>query len=381
MAGTTGFESLFGKRAEHTYFSPGRVNLLGEHTDYNDGLVMPMAVQLGNRFDVAMTDRSTIRIHSTLYGESIELDPTRLPGSARQHWSDYFTGVLAALPPLSATARCMDILVDSDLPVGSGLSSSASVAVGFALLLDDLLELGLDDHDIAGVAQAAENDFVGLACGILDPFAVLMGQPGSLIVLDCATMEWQPLPLPDDYSVLLADTGSSRSLASSGYNQRRRESERALSLLDMERDVSSLSELSTEDLASSVALAGDPIALRRARHVVTENGRVRRAADALKIGDLASFGALMTESHGSLRTDYEVSCDELDIMVEEALRIEGVLGAKLTGGGFGGAIVALVRTDQQAIIGETLADTYSARTDRKATIIACRPSRGACRIR
>lgn len=357
------------------FFSPGRVNLLGEHTDYNGGLVMPMAIGLGTRFVVARRDDRRFRVHSEAFDETVELTESQLGAGARGHWSDYLLGVLAAFPS-GWPERGLDLLLNSSLPAGRGLSSSASLTLGFAGVLNALGSAGLESLRLAQLAQAAENDFIGLACGLLDPFTVAMGQMGRVLTLDCGSLEWSQIPFPaDEWRILLADTGVERSLASSRYNERRAECERAAALAGR-----ALVALPPEDLADGSPLASDSVALRRARHVSSEHARVREAVDALHAGDVRRVGSLMNESHRSLRDDYEVSCPELDHMAAILQAMEGVAGAKMTGAGFGGAVVALVRADRLAEVELALPAAYTERTGRQAKLMVCEPSDGFSRI-
>lgn len=375
MAESAAFVRAFGRSPDAAFFSPGRVNLLGEHTDYNDGLVLPMAIGRGTRFEVGFRDDARIRVGSEAYEETVELTAEMLPDGPRAHWSDYLLGVLAAFPG-GWPARGLDILLRSNLPTGRGLSSSASLTLGFAGVLNVMQETRLETMQLVRIAQAAENDFVGLACGILDPFAVAMGRAGQVVVLDCGSLAWERVAFPSEtWCVLLADTGVERSLATSHYNQRRAECEQAVALAGRP-----LVALSASDLEDTAPLASNPIAQRRARHVVREHARVRAAVLALKAGDLMQLGSLMNESHRSLRDDYEVSCPELDIMAELLQTMDGVAGAKMTGAGFGGAVVAIVHVDQLSEVEAALPAVYTAQSGRPAELLVCEPAAGFSRV-
>jgi len=380
-AATIDFEHEFGTPAAATYFSPGRINLIGEHTDYNAGRVLPMAVQLGNRFMIARSEAPRLRIVSSVVAGETEIPidaPHRL--APRNDWTDYFAGVVREFARHDIDRCGLNIAVISSLPTGSGLSSSASVGVGLATVLNDAWQVGLTPLDIARIAQSAENSFVGVACGILDPFAVAMGRAGHVIALDCATLDFEPVPFPEErYAVIAADTGVRRRLAESGYNERRDECRRALELVRRDLDVATLSELTATDLSRALHLQADAVALRRTRHVVSENDRVQAAVRSLQAGDISHLGALLSESHDSLRRDYEVSCQELDIMVDIALQLPGIVGAKMTGGGFGGSVVAVVERDAINDVTARLAERYRAGTGIEARILACRPAEGAGR--
>lgn len=380
MAKDPAFEATFGRPPETAFFSPGRVNLLGEHTDYNEGLVLPMAIAQGTRFLVAARTDARFRVHSEAFDETVELAPADAAGGSRGHWSDYLLGVLEAFPGggFETPGVGADILLRSDLPAGRGLSSSASLTLGFAGVLDALTNSGLDRFELARIARAAENDFVGLACGILDPFAVAVGRPGHVLALDCGTLDWKAVPFPSDaWRILLADTGVARSLAGSRYNERRAECERARALAGGDR---LLGNLEPADFAPEAPLAKDPVARRRARHVWSENRRVAEAVTALEAGDLARFGALMSASHRSLRDDYAVSCPELDAMAELLWAMDGVAGAKMTGAGFGGAVVAVVSADRLPAVLAALPGAYEQRTGKVAALLECAPAAGFSRV-
>jgi len=375
------FEHEFDVPADATYFSPGRINLIGEHTDYNAGWVLPMAVQLGNRFMIARSKAPRLRIVSSLVAGAAEIpidDPASL--APRRDWTDYFAGVLREFTRHGIDRCGLNIAVVSSLPTGSGMSSSASITVGLATVLNDVWRAGLTPLDIARLAQSAENAFVGVACGILDPFAVAMGNAGHVIALDCATLDFRLVPFPEDrYVVIAADTGVPRRLAESRYNERRDECRRALELIRQDLDVATLSELTVSDLMRAEHLHADTVANCRARHVVTENERVQAAIRSLQTGNMASFGALLVESHDSLRRDFEVSCKELDIMVDIAMQLPGVVGAKMTGGGFGGSVVAIVDHDAVNEVTARLAGRYRAATRVEPRMLTCRSAAAAGR--
>jgi len=367
---------------EMKFFSPGRINLIGEHTDYNGGWVLPVATRVGNTFAVTPSESPRLRISSTLYENPIDIPLEALDAlRPERDWGDYFRGVLKLIIPGGVAPSGLDVHIASTLPTGTGLSSSASITVGFASVLDACWDLDLPRREIVSIAQRAENDFIGLACGVLDPFAIAMGVAGHAILVDCERLDPEAIPFPTDrYAIVAAATGVDRELKGSDYNRRRDECADALALVRRDTDVRSLSALATADLGSFEALAEDPVLLRRARHVVSENERVLAAAAALRSGDIDTFGRRMIESHESLRHDYEVSCDELDIMVEEALTIEGVAGAKMTGGGFGGSVVAVIERTAVDDVLASLAAGYRRRTGRETALLICDPGDGASRV-
>jgi galactokinase len=326
------YAARFGAEPEVTVFAPGRVNLLGEHTDYNGGLVLPMPLSLG----VAVAaGRGGVAGRLLVASDSFESEETRALGErATGAWSDYVLGSVAAAMPPGADAG-LRMLLASDLPVGAGLSSSAAVEVATLRAMHGLAGREEDPVETARAARGVENDFVGMPCGIMDQFAVSVGTPGRALLLDTRRLAHREVGLPEDHRVVVVHSGVSHRLTDDGYATRVAECEAACAALGVEV----LSDLGPEDLDRIARLA--PPLDRRARHVVTENRRVRDAVAALEVGDAAGFGGLMVESHASQRDDYAVSVPEVDALVAAALDL-GATGARLTGGGFGGSIVALV---------------------------------------
>lgn len=376
------FKTEFGHAPSHMYFSPGRVNLIGEHTDYNGGRVMPAAIDLGTYFGVRPNDAGDIRIVSDAFAgqHSIPLDS---PGQleAEGQWHDYVSGTVKEYSALGITGQGLDIFVTGDLPRNSGLSSSASFTVGVAYLLNDLWSGELSRIDIVKMAKSVENNFIGLQCGIMDQFAVTMGRADHCIQLNCETLEWALVPMTTDgYEIVITDSKVPRKLSESAYNQRRMECEGALSKLNAEFGIDYLCAATLDNVESCKALLSSPIELKRARHVVSEDLRVGLSEKALARNDLAQFGELMVASHNSLRDDYEVSCPELDLLVEAALEVPGVLGSRMTGAGFGGCTVSLVATDSVPEFTERVCGAYAAKTPYAATVISCRAGDGVKRL-
>jgi galactokinase len=318
--------------------APGRVNLIGDHTDYNDGLVLPIAIREGTF--VAGRVRADARLHVEArdLGERAEVDlsvPWR-GGSAT--WLAYVEGVARTLLARGIHLRGADLAIHSEVPMGAGLSSSAALSVGVALALTTLSGVTLRPVELARAAQDAEHRFAGARVGIMDPLVILLGRAGFALLLDCRSLETRHVPLHlDEHVLVLADSGVRHALASSGYNERRAECEEAASLLGL----SSLRDVGLQDLPA-LQRRLPAMLLKRVRHVVTENARTAEAAEALSRGDFARMGALMLASHASLRDDYAVSTPELDRLVALTCRA-GAAGARMTGGGFGGSVVALVR--------------------------------------
>jgi galactokinase len=314
-----------------TFRAPGRVNLIGEHTDYNDGLVMPAAIDFATYVDVSARADRRLAVHSENYSETVEFDLDDPEPRARGHWSDYVLGVAKMLD-----ANGADLRIRSDVPMGAGLSSSAALEVAVALAL---LRSDMDRTALAKLCQRAENEFVGVRCGIMDQFSACHARAGNALMLDCRTLEHRFVPLPAGVTLVIANTMVRHSLAAGEYNRRRAECEEGSAHFGRSlRDVT-IAELEREGRGLS------DLVYRRCRHVISENARVIAAAAALEGGDLLNFGELMYQSHRSLRDDFEVSCAELDTLVEIAAAVPGVVGSRMTGGGFGGCTISLVRDE------------------------------------
>ncbi|MEM7307369.1 MAG: galactokinase [Planctomycetota bacterium] len=364
------FQERFGNATgDRLFFSPGRVNLMGAHLDYNGGPVMPMAIDRGTFFAVRPRADREVRLASTLESSELNLSLERLPQAASGSWHDYPAGVLRDLLPLAAEPSGLDVLVGGDLPIGAGLSSSASICVGMAHVLNRVWGLGLSMERCVEAALWAEREFVGVRCGIMDPYAVGFARPGHLLWLDCKDASTSLLPLDtNEVSIAVADTGIRRELAQGAFNQRVEECAQAFAhlrgyapgavcLRDVPQEV-------VEQHASELA----PAVARRARHVAGEVARTFAARDALLRGDVASFGRAITEAHFSLRDLFEVSVPELDCLVEASLEHEGVLGTRLTGAGFGGCTVLLLRTEAAGGLAEHLTEAFRARFGREPAV-------------
>lgn len=376
------FASLFARSAEGLYFAPGRVNLIGEHIDYNGGRVMPAAISRGTRFAVARNGTDRLNIHSAAFPESASIRLTDVStATARGTWTDYVVGMLQQLTGPEEPLPGVDVLVQADLPQNGGLSSSASFTVGFGFALADLLGLDIDPVALALKARAVENGFVGVNCGIMDPFAVAMARADQCLVLDCDSLAYERLPLVlDGHDLVIVNSMVPRRLAESGYNRRRAECEQALAILQREFPVRHLCELSVRQVDACTGLSQQEILLRRARHAASENQRVADSVAALKAGKLGEFGALMNASHDSLRYDYEVSCRELDLLVDLARSVPGVLGSRMTGAGFGGCTVSIVASAALAELQALLESAYTAETGLSPELLVVRPGDGVKRI-
>ena len=374
------FVQLFGQ-SPRIYQAPGRVNLIGEHTDYNDGFVMPAAIGFYTRAAVAPRPDRKLAIHSENYSEQVEFDLDHLPATGAGHWSDYVIGVVKMLVRSGKKLGGANLLVDGNVPQGAGLSSSASieVAVGYALL--DLADPStIDRNQLALLCQQAENEFVGARCGIMDQFVASHGKRGQALLLDCRDLEYRQLPLPDDAVLAICNTMVKHSIAKGEYNQRRAECEAGVRALSKYLpQVRALRDVTPEDL-EAYGHELPEVVVRRCRHVIGENARVLKAAAALERGDLQAFGNLMLESHRSLRDDFAVSCSELDLMVELAERAKGVYGTRMTGGGFGGCTIALVQAGCVEAFQRTVREGYERSTGRKPEIYVCAAADGVGRI-
>jgi galactokinase len=361
------------------YRAPGRVNLIGEHTDYNDGFVMPVAIDRATTATMTpRTDRRIVARSGRRPPLTIDMEDAapRRGGS----WIEYIRGVVAVLERRGHRLGGADVEIASDVPTGAGLSSSAAleVAAGFGLL--DLAGAAIDLTELALACQQAEHEFVGTRCGLMDQFIACRGRAGHALMLDTRTLEAEWLPIPEGIRVLVCNSMTKHAHASSGYNERRADCEAGVRALAAKLpDVRALRDIALTDLESHRAELTDRV-YRRCRHVITENARVLQAADALGNGDLDVFGTLMVDSHESLREDFEVTTVEIDALVDAALACDGVYGARMTGGGFGGCTIALVDQEHAAAVAAEVIERYRAATGRRAEVYPCIPSDGVSRI-
>jgi galactokinase len=353
-----GFTGVFAAPPDVVWSAPGRVNLIGEHTDYNEGLVLPFAIAERTTVGVARRDDDDIAAASALYPEVTrvplaEIGPGTVPG-----WPAYPLGVAWALSPFTERSgpRGITVYISSAVPAGAGLSSSAALEMAVASALDDLWQLGLTAPGLARAGRRAENEVVGAPTGIMDQYASLLGQPDAAVYLDCRTEQATVVPLRlqgAGLELVLIDTGERHAHAAGGYAARRASCERAA----RELGVPALRDVSLDDLPRAARLLDDET-FRRARHIVTENARVTATVAALERDDVATVGRLLTESHASMRDDFEITTPALDLAVEVALR-EGALGARMTGGGFGGSVIALTGRDQVTALAQAVTDAFS----------------------
>ena len=365
------FKELFGGEGDiHAYFAPGRVNLIGEHTDYNGGHVFPCALTIGTYGIIRPRADRKLRFYSVNFSGLgiIETFLDELVPEEAADWTNYPKGVMWTFEkrgyhlPTGA-----DILIYGDIPAGSGLSSSASLEVLTGLMLRDTFGFDISMVDLALIGQYSENNFNGMNCGIMDQFASAMGKKDCAIFLDTATLEYEyaPIKLPDA-KIVITNSKVKHSLVSSAYNDRRRECETALKELQAVVDIKTLGDLTEEQFEAHKDAIQDPVCRKRAKHAVYENQRTIRAVDALKANDIETFGRLMNETHISLRDDFEVSCAETDLLAELAWQVPGVLGSRITGGGFGGCTVSIVKNESVDLFIQSLDRPYEEKTGHKA---------------
>ncbi|HEV2834891.1 MAG TPA: galactokinase [Pyrinomonadaceae bacterium] len=361
----------------HTFRAPGRVNLIGEHTDYNDGFVMPAAIDRSVFVRVWPREDRKLEIRSENFNDVVEFDLDQKYPAPRRHWSDYVIGVAVVLERAGYRLSGAFLHIRGEVPLGAGLSSSAAVEVATACALAAVSHHTIDGRELALLCQKAESEFVGAHVGIMDQFVALFGEAQRALLLDCRSLEFSLLPLPDTVNLVICNTMVKHALASSAYNERRAQCEEGVRILAKSLPhIKALRDVTIEELELYKRDLPDMV-YRRCRHVVTENARVLAAAEALEQHDLRQFGRLMGESHRSLRDDYEVSSKELDVMVELANKVDGVYGARMTGGGFGGCTVNLVAVEKVEEFKRIVSQEYEQVMRRKPEIYICQASNGA----
>ena len=371
------FLAVYGTSPSGLFRAPGRVNLIGEHTDYNDGFVMPVAIDFSCYSAIRSRSDRTLSVYSQQFQENIEFNLDRLVGPSKKHWSDYVRGVAAVLRDEGYPLKGADLLIDGQVPIGSGLSSSASIEVSSALALTSLGGITVPLGTLARLCQRAENAYTGARCGIMDQFVSCFGRQDQALLLDCRSLEMTYLALPPNVRLVICNTMVRHELAAGEYNERRASCERSIEAIrKFLPNIRALRDLTLEDLEKYGSLLSE-IDFRRCRHVITENARVIDAKEALGHVDLAGFGQLMYQSHNSLNHDYEVSCRELNLMVSLARNIPGVYGARMTGGGFGGCTINLVEREAVTEFQTSVAHEYEKLTDLSPQISASSAAGGA----
>lgn len=370
------FQRQFGEKGQ-VYRAPGRVNLIGEHTDYNQGLVMPAAINFSCWVGASPRIDGKLAIHSGNFHEDVKVESGNLSAWPRKGWASYPLGVAWALAQASVALAGCNLYIAGDVPLGSGLSSSAAIEVATALALLENSGASMGRKELALLCQKAENDFVGARCGIMDQFIACHGRSNHGVLLDCRSLEGRQIPIPGDVALVVCNTMVKHELAANEYNKRREECELGVKLLKQAMpSIEALRDVSSSDLELHRKLL--PVEIyKRCRHVVTEDERTLKVTAAFESGELGALGRWMAESHESLREDYEVSCRELDILVEIAGKQKGVLGARMTGGGFGGCTINLVVQEAVDSFREAITEEYQEQTGLKPEIYSLKAADGA----
>jgi galactokinase len=359
------------------FIAPGRVNLIGEHLDYNEGFVLPCAIEFSTRAAIAPRADQKLVLRSAEFSEPFEFDLANLPRKPLGRWSDYVVGVAIMLRQAGHLPQGANLLVHGEVPIGAGLSSSAAIEVATALALLSLTGRKPALPEIAKLCQRAENEFVGARVGIMDQFVSCLGKAGHALLLDCRSLEFELVPVPPEVKLVICNTMVKHEHSGGEYNRRREECEEGVRILSKSFPrIRALRDVTPEQL-SATAGAMPPVIYKRCRHVVEEIRRVLQAVDCLRSGDLDQMGRLMSDSHRSLRDLYEVSCRELDAMVDAAEGLPGYYGGRMTGGGFGGCTVNLVASDHAEAFRESIAGRYRERTGISPEIYVCSPADGA----
>ncbi|WP_321383419.1 galactokinase [uncultured Enterococcus sp.] len=378
------YSSIFESDKGEAYFAPGRINLIGEHTDYNGGHVFPAAITIGTYGIAEKRTDKKIRLYSENFAELgiIEFDLDDLSYQKEHDWTNYPKGMIRYLMEQGASFDSgMNILFYGTIPNGAGLSSSASIELLTGVILNDLFQLELDMLTLVKTGKRVENEFIGVNSGIMDQFAIGMGKKDQAILLDTNTLKYELVPAVfGDYVVVIMNTNKRRELADSKYNERRAECEEALRRLQAQLSIKALGELDEETFEANLPLIADETLIKRARHAVTENQRTLKAKKALQNGDLKAFGGLLNASHHSLQMDYEVTGIELDTLVEAAQKQEGVLGARMTGAGFGGCAIALVKETALTTFIDTVGQEYLSKIGYKADFYKAHVDDGARKL-
>jgi galactokinase len=356
------FSEIYNKEAQHAYFSPGRVNLIGEHIDYNGGLVMPAAITFGTYLLISSNEDNVFRFRSLNFDDKADITVSDTYKKDGDGWYNFPLGAIEHFTKDGHKITGLDMLFFGDIPIGAGLSSSASIEVVMSYALNDLFNGGYTKLELVQIAKSVENNFIGMNCGIMDQFAVAFGEKDKAIVLNCDTLKYDIVPSNlGDYVLAIINTNKSRKLVESKYNERVEECQAALKALNQELSINYLCDIDTAKFNQHKHLITDEIVRKRAQHVIEENDRVKLAADTLAANDLTGFGKLMYASHDSLRDLYEVSGKELDAVVEYAKTNPQVAGARMTGAGFGGCAIALVKNDEFEKFSQELNAYYTAK--------------------
>ncbi|MFN5058328.1 MAG: galactokinase [Chloroflexota bacterium] len=375
------FVSRFNSAPTLIVRAPGRVNLIGEHTDYNDGFVLPAAIDRATFIAASPRTDKRVRVLAADLNEEDEFGIDQIERSGMRPWSNYIRGMIKSLLAAGHVINGADMVVASSVPRGAGLSSSAALEVATGYVFQLFHNLNILGEELALMAQATENHFVGVNCGIMDQFIVTLGQANHALLIDCRDLNYQAVPLPTGVSVVICDSHIERTLAGSAYNQRRAECDQAVEILKQSLPgIKALRDVTSAQLQEHGHLLS-PVVRQRARHVISENERVIAGVSTLQAGNVAEFGRLMNASHASLRDDYAVSIPEMDALVAAAQRVSGCYGSRLTGAGFGGCTVSLVANDAVERFRHEVAAAYLANTGRSATIYVTQAADGVSRVR
>jgi galactokinase len=378
------FDEKFVGKPTHVVRAPGRVNLIGEHTDYNEGYVLPVAIDREMMIAARITENSDgmIELYSKDYGETDSFPATDIQPHPNTDWTNYLRGVLKMFQNAGHSIPTFQAVLSGDVPQGAGLSSSAAFEVAVARLMKEFLNIGLTDTEIALIAQKAENEFIGVQCGIMDQFISALGEAESALMIDCRTLDFKTVPLrlsDRGYCIVITNSGVRRGLVDSAYNERRQSCQQGVKELERllnRGELASLRDIRLDEFIAVSSLL--PVTLsKRCHHVISENERVLLAVAALENDDLEDFGHLMNASHESLKTYFEVSCPEIDILVEMTQEQPGVLGSRITGGGFGGCTVTLMPQDMVDSYRREIIPVYERKTGCKADVYVCVASDGA----
>jgi len=375
------FQQRFQKKPDYIFFSPGRVNLIGEHIDYNGGQVMPCAISLGTYLAISKNKDKVFRFQCLNFPETAELHLQNSYTKSGKEWFNYPLGILDQVLGLGHPVSGLDMLFEGNLPIGAGLSSSASIEVLMTYALDQLFQLGIPKVEIALLSKKVENEFIGVNCGIMDQFAVTFGENSKAILLNCDSLEYELLPFDTgNYSLVIINTNKTRSLADSKYNERFAQCGAALKALKKEIDAKNLCDIDIQTFQSYKYLINDPMLEKRALHVISENFRVNKAAKVLNENKLDEFGQLMYQSHQSLKELYEVSGIELDTIIEFCKDYKDCIGARMTGAGFGGCAIALVDKRKLEDFGKCLVEFYKRKIGYEPAVFASEIGNGVRQI-
>lgn len=376
------FNEIFGDDSNIISFhSPGRVNLIGEHTDYNGGYVFPCALNFGTYGIVRKRNDNKVKFVSTNFDLTVECELSNMEYIKEHDWANYLKGIIVEFQNIGHNITGMDILISGNIPNSSGLSSSASVEMLMAVILNDLFECNIDTVELVKMTQHSENEYIGVKCGIMDQFAIGMGKKDFAMLLNCDTLKFEYIPVNlKNHKLIIANTNKKRGLADSKYNERREQCEKAVECLNKKLKIKNLADISIEEFEAYKYLIEDETVVKRAEHVVYEINRTLEAAMSLKENNIKVFGELMIQSHNSLRDLYDVTGVELDTLVFESLKIEGVVGSRMTGAGFGGCTISIVENEKVNDFIEQVGKKYLDKIGYEASFYIAEIGNGTCKL-